>query len=336
MSLKIEFWQFIAKKLADGENVALLLVAWSSGSSPGRQGYKMAVAADGALYGSIGGGVMEVALVERARVMLSEPRAVATGPSTAEIIEQVHQKHSPDASGMICSGRQTVILKALGPGDAATVDAILSGFAEQGTSSFELSNLRFEILDKASQAKSIEFSISDDGDFVYRERLGHGNRLFIIGGGHCSLALSEIAARLDFHVSIFEDRPDLNTMEKNRFADSVTIIDSYEKIAEHIPRGDDVFVVVMTLAYTSDAIVIRKLIDHDVRYIGVLGSKAKMGTLMRELRDEGFEPAKLARIRTPIGLKINSRSPEEIAVSIAAEIIAVKNQQKNSVVKTEF
>ena len=73
------------------------------------------------------------------------------------------------------------------------------------------------------------------------------------------------------------------------------------------------------------AVVIRQLIDHDVRYFGVLGSKAKMAALMKELREEGYPAEKLARIRTPIGLPINSRTPEEIAVSIAAEVISVKN-----------
>ncbi|HVE56794.1 MAG TPA: XdhC family protein, partial [Pyrinomonadaceae bacterium] len=74
-----------------------------------------------------------------------------------------------------------------------------------------------------------------------------------------------------------------------------------------------------------DEIVIRKLFGKEFKYFGVLGSRAKMKTLLRDLEKEGFDKEKLARIRTPIGLKINSRTPEEIAVSIAAEIIAVKN-----------
>jgi xanthine dehydrogenase accessory factor len=82
----------------------------------------------------------------------------------------------------------------------------------------------------------------------------------------------------------------------------------------------------MTLGYKFDEIVIRKLIDRDFRYFGVLGSRAKMQTLLRDLRKEGFDQKKLNQIRTPIGLQINSQTPEEIAISIAAEIIAVKNK----------
>jgi len=76
---ELDLWQFIADRLEKGERAMLLVVATSSGSSPGRPGYKMAVAEDGELIGSIGGGVMEVNLVEQSRAVLSEPGAVATG-----------------------------------------------------------------------------------------------------------------------------------------------------------------------------------------------------------------------------------------------------------------
>ena len=146
-----------------------------------------------------------------------------------------------------------------------------------------------------------------------------------MGGGHCALALSELMSRLDFHIRIFDDRPELNTLDKNEFADEVTIIESYEKIDDYIVSCGDAYVVVMTLGYDLDAVVIRQLIDRDFKYFGVLGSKAKMATLMKQLRSEGIEEQRLSRIRTPIGLPINSRTPDEIAISIAAEIIAVKN-----------
>src|SRR5690606_24463084 len=159
----------------------------------------------------------------------------------------------------------------------------------------------------------------------YSELLGPSHDLYIIGGGHCALALSELVSKLDFHISIYDDRSELNTIEKNEFADEITIIDDYGKIAEFIPRDNDAYVVVMTLGYASDKVVIKQLCDRNFEYFGVLGSKAKMAALMRELREEGIPEEQLARIRTPIGIPIKSRTPEEIAVSIAAEIIAVKN-----------
>ncbi|MEO7674261.1 MAG: XdhC family protein, partial [Pyrinomonadaceae bacterium] len=145
------------------------------------------------------------------------------------------------------------------------------------------------------------------------------------GGGHCALALSELMSRMDFHISIFDDRPELNTIEKNRFAHTIEIIDGYEAIGKLIPAGSNIYVVVMTLGYASDEVVIRSLIDKDFKYFGVLGSKAKMAVLLKALENEGSPVQRLARIHSPIGFPINSHSPEEIAVSIAAEIISVKN-----------
>ena len=327
MSKELELWNFIAERLCRNERVILLIVAESSGSSPGRAGYKMAVAADGELIGSIGGGVMEVNLVKRAKNVLSTG---STANTVAELIEQEHRKNSPHASGMICSGRQTVIFKLLTPDELAAVDRILKAFP--GDRGDVLIMTKSDIacgpdwcgtrnLQCGGDAP-IVFERGKDG-FSYIEELDRFDSLFIIGGGHCALALSEVMSNLGFRISIYDDRPALNTVEKNRFAQEITIVDGYDKIADHIPDGEDVYVVVMTLGYSSDAVVIRQLIDHNVRYLGLLGSKAKIATMLNELRKDGIDPAD--RIHTPIGLPINSRTPEEIAISIAAEIIAVKN-----------
>ncbi len=131
---------------------------------------------------------------------------------------------------------------------------------------------------------------------------------------------------MDFHISLFDDREDLNTLAKNQFVNEKTIVESYENIGEFIESGVNVYVVVMTLGYEFDEMVIRKLVDKDFKYFGVLGSRAKMRMLLRNLEEENFDKQKLTQIHTPIGLPINSRTPEEIAVSIAAEIIAVKNK----------
>lgn len=325
MKKELELWQFIAKRLERSENVMLLVVAESSGSSPGRRGYKMAVGANGALCGSIGGGVMEVNLVEQSRELLSAPPAGADG-SPSLIKPQVHQKYAPNSSGMICSGKQMVIFKLLTTGNAQTVSAIIEALEKKLHASLSIKPDNFS-LTTGEGDEDFHFEKLDDAEFIFREKLGHKNDLFIIGGGHCALALSELMSKMDFHITIFDDRPDLNTIDKNRFAHRIEIIESYDTIGELIPSGANAYVVVMTLGYKSDEIVIRKLLDNDFKYFGVLGSKAKMATLLRELKAEGLPPEKLDRIRTPIGLPINSRTPEEIAVSIAAEIIAVKNAE---------
>jgi xanthine dehydrogenase accessory factor len=315
----------------------LLIVAESAGSSPGRQGVNMAIAGD-EMCGSIGGGLMEVNLVEIAGEILEGKRQKAKGKSEIKnpdnsafriphsaIVEQVHQKNSPTASGMICSGRQTVIFFKLEPPHLKTVRAIVRALKSHQSKILRISNFELQIAEDDADKTNFRFERKSDNEFLFAEKLGFKNRLFIVGGGHCALALSELAAKMDFHISLFDDRPFLNTLAKNKFAHEKKIIESYEQIGDFISSGTDVYVVVMTLGYKSDETVIRKLFDKDFKYFGVLGSRAKMATLLKNLRREGFSAEKLERIRTPVGLPINSRTPEEIAVSIAAEIIAVKN-----------
>jgi len=315
-----EIWQFAAERLRRKESVMLLVVAESSGSSPGRQGFKMIVAAD-KITGSIGGGVMEVRLVKQAELKIKNEKL----KSNSEIVEQVHRKSSANSSGMICSGRQTVIFYRLDSTHLKIVREIIRTLKKQSSKILEISNFKFQISN--SQAKDFDFKFerSGENEFLYREKLGFKNRLFIVGGGHCALALSEIMSKMDFYITLFDDRPNLNTLEKNEFVHAKQIIESYAQIDEFIPAGANHFVVVMTLGYKTDEIAIRRLLDVNFKYFGVLGSRAKMATLLSNLKKEGYAEERLNQIRTPIGLSINSRTPEEIAISIAAEIIAVKN-----------
>jgi xanthine dehydrogenase accessory factor len=327
MSKDLEIWQFALSKLEQTESVMLLVVAESSGSSPGRQGFKMIVAGD-EICGSIGGGVMEISLVSQAK----EKRKKEKGKNKSEIpnpksqiVEQVHRKNVPDSSGMICSGKQTVVFKELSKNDLAAIEKIIVCLKKQTPCRLQISNFKFQIIKNKPNNEDFCFSKTGKNEFIYEEKLGYKQNLYIIGGGHCALALSELMSKLDFHISLFDDRADLNTLEKNRFAHSIKIIESYENIADFVPSGENNYVVVMTLGYKFDEVVIRQLLDKKFKYFGVLGSRAKMKTLFKNLEKEGFDKEKFSKIHTPIGLPINSHTPEEIAVSIAAEIVAVKN-----------
>ncbi|MEZ5428322.1 MAG: XdhC family protein [Pyrinomonadaceae bacterium] len=333
MNKELELWRFAAEKLKQNEPVTLLVVAESKGSSPGRQGFKMAVAGE-ELSGSIGGGVMEVRLVELAKgKRQTNPKPEIPNPKSNKSqipnlkskMDLVHRKNSPDSSGMICSGAQTVIFFELKREHLKTVRQIVEALEDHLEKTLSISDSGFGIADLGTQRFDYRFSSEGEDDFLYQERLGFKSEIYIVGGGHCALALSELMAKMDFYISLFDDREELNTLDKNRFVHRKTVISSYEKIAEFIPSGENVYVVVMTVGYKFDAIVIRKLFDKNFKYFGVLGSRAKMRVLLRELEKDGFDQDRLKNIRTPIGLSINSRTPEEIAVSIAAEIIAVKN-----------
>jgi xanthine dehydrogenase accessory factor len=328
-----ELWDFAFRRLNAGRHAMLLVVAESSGSSPGCAGFKMVVGDDD-MVGSVGGGVMEVALVDGARSVLADQSKIINQKSKIETL--VHRPDVANASGMICSGSQTVIVCPLDERDLETVRKIRDVLHESREIGIRITNEGICIVESPG-SREIRFW-SDNGrppeggtpngdtlKWVYEETLGRTPKLFIVGGGHCALALSELMSKLGFHIELFDDRGDLNTLEKNVFANRKTIIESYEAIGDLIESGSDRYVVVMTLGYKFDEMVIRRLFLKNFRYFGVLGSKAKMATLLKSLRKEGFDADRLSRIRTPIGIPINSRTPEEIAVSIAAEIIAVKN-----------
>ena len=325
MNKELEIWQFAAERLKRGEPATLLVVAESSGSSPGRQGFKMIVGED-EMRGSIGGGAMEVRLVELAKEKNKKSRnESATRDARFQIVEQVHQKRSPDSSGMICSGRQTVIIYRLDSSHLKIVRDIIRALKNHRSKAFQISNFEFRIAENPPDEFDFRFEKYGENEFLYEEKIGFKNKLFIVGGGHCALALSEIFSKMDFYISLFDDRADLNTLAKNKFVHEKRIVESYERIGDFIEGGSNVYVVVMTLGYKFDEIVIRQLIHKNFKYFGVLGSRAKMKILLKNLENENFPKEKLARIRTPVGLPIKSQTPEEIAVSIAAEIILQKN-----------
>ncbi|MBL7978540.1 MAG: XdhC family protein [Bacteroidetes Order II. Incertae sedis bacterium] len=310
-----DFWKKVAEELSRRQVVQLMVVVQSSGSSPGRAGFKMAVTKE-TLWGSIGGGIMEMNMVAEARKRLDAAEV------TTILRKQVHRKNAPEASGMICSGEQMIVFMSLFHKDLLVVNKILNCFQYQNTG-LRITPTGLHLVAKTSVLTS-EFDRSADG-FTYTERLDQRPQLFLIGGGHCGLALSELMAKLGFCVRLFDNRPHLNTIAANHFTEEVTILD-YTTISSYIPEGAQHYVVVMTLGFHTDEVVMRQLLGKTFAYLGVLGSVAKMKTLLHKLRKEGFSEQALALVHTPIGLPIHSKTPMEIAVSIAAEIIQVKNE----------
>ena len=316
-------WTLAAASLRADTPVALLCVLRSEGSSPGRQGFKMAVTAT-ATAGSIGGGIMEHKFVELARQRL------LAGDAAPLLRPQVHRREAPaDRSGMMCSGEQDVLLWPLAPKDLDTVAAIESALRTNAGGYLELNataGLRHDAAETQAASRASEpdfYSYRPGPAWRYRERLGFRDQLTIVGGGHVSLALSRVAAALDFELTVLDDRADLPTLEANDVAHHRRVI-SYENVAAEVPAGPHQYVVVMTVGYRTDALVLRQLLGRAYRYLGVMGSAAKVAELLRVLAADGFSAEEIARLRGPIGLPINSQTPEEIAISIAAELIQVR------------
>lgn len=123
----------------------------------------------------------------------------------------------------------------------------------------------------------------------------------------------------------YGDRSNLHTLAQNDAAHEKIQVQSYDELTDLVLSGQQHYVVVMTVGYRTDERAIKALLNKTFRYFGVLGSKTKISKLFANLRAEGISDAILQRIHAPIGLAINSQTPDEIAISIAAEIIQVKN-----------
>ena len=315
-----EVWEFISSNYKNGVSVMLLLVLDSQGSSPGRQGFKMAVT-ESDMAGSIGGGIMEHKFVELAKEKLAKQ-------SNENLLrKQIHNKTvKQDQSGMICSGEQSICLHLITGDDAVAIDRLILSLTENknGTLSITPDALLFS---EGIPPLNYQFIQKSETDFSYIEKIGYQNHLYIIGGGHCSLALSKIMAMMDFYITLIDDRPQLNTFLANDVVHEKKSVSDYSLLSPLVPSGKSTYVVIMTFGYRTDNLSLRMLIDNDYKYLGVLGSKNKMKQLMEEWKQDELPEEKLAMLHTPVGLPINSQTPEEIAISIAAEIIRKKNKQ---------
>ena len=177
------------------------------------------------------------------------------------------------------------------------------------------------------------FSSKFPWDMVVFEILHTFSRLVIFGGGHLSKALCTMASLCRFHVEVFDDRAEF--ANKTRFPEATRAfhIPNYQEIPTLVGLDPHSFVVIATRGHRFDEIVLSQVISHDLPYIGMVGSRQKNAIVFERLRDQGVSPTALDHVHAPIGLSIGSETPEEIAVSILAELIQVRAQRKKKVGK---
>ncbi|MBS1664067.1 MAG: XdhC family protein [Bacteroidetes bacterium] len=317
---RLSLWRRALSSLRRNIPVLLLYVVESKGSSPGRQGFFMLVNGAGEMEGSIGGGIMEFKFTELAREYLSE------GVRVSQLRRQVHDKaEGKDRSGMICSGEQTILLYSLRADDLPAVIRLVDSLEDYRNGCLRLSPEGMSFRDEPP-AVDFHFEVRGEGDWSYEEKTGYIDRLFIIGGGHCALAFSRVMQTMDFYIVLFDDRKGLDSIRRNEYVNEQVLVSDYDDLRDLVEgEGRYHYVMVMTQGYRTDDRAVRALLDKDFRYFGLLGSKAKIGKMFETYRAEGMDEKRLGRLRAPAGLAIHSQTPEEIAVSIAAEIIQVKH-----------
>ena len=320
MQKQLEVWKLISRSLQSEIPVMLLYVLDSHGSSPGRADFCMAVNADGEMVGSIGGGIMEHKFVEMAKEKLK------SNEDFNKIYKQIHDKSSLKfQSGMICSGEQINLLYKVKDTDHNAITNIINCLERKEIGTIILSKKGIDLSEEESElVEPFEFHDEDLSDWRYEKEIGYKNTLRVIGAGHCSLAFTTIMSRMNFYIYLYENRDSLNTFQSNNFVDEKIVLQDYAELKTIEPVEND-YVVVMTMGYKTDDVVVRALMDKPFKYFGILGSKKKIEKMFADYRSEGISEDTLKRIHAPIGIPINSQTPEEIAISIAAEIIEVKN-----------
>lgn len=148
-------------------------------------------------------------------------------------------------------------------------------------------------------------------------------RLLIVGGGHIGKALAEIGAMCGFHITVIDDRPEYANEERFPGAESV-IRGRFDEVLAEYPVDESTYAVCVTRGHRHDEVGLRRLAGRGAAYVGMIGSKRRVSAVLQHLIDEGMDRAAVEAVHTPIGLDIGAETPEEIAVSIMAEIIGVR------------
>ncbi|MBL8007357.1 MAG: XdhC family protein [Ignavibacteria bacterium] len=312
-------WNFILHNIRKDNNIILIAVVHHENGSPGKEGFKMAVSSNGDFTGSVGGGIMEYNILNTCKEFFKAKQ------ETNRIEKLFHNRKSGvRKSGLICAGSQTNFMISLSKKDEKKISEIVNYISLYKPGKLLFSDKGIDIVKNKINDIPYKFTFTDESNWNYEETIGLKNFVFIVGGGHVGAALSRLMTELDFHVTVYDDRKDLKLIMKNIYADKF-ITAPYGKLGKYIKEGNQTYVVILTKSYLSDKESMMQVINKKVRYTGIMGTKVKIKKIFNEAVKEGADRNRLKIIHAPVGLDINSDTPEEIAVSIAAEIIKIKN-----------
>ncbi len=180
--------------------------------------------------------------------------------------------------------------------------------------------VRYELTDDIAEESGL---ICGGQMEVYIEPIESAPHLYLIGAGHVAYHLARVAGTVGFRIHVVDDREKFASRE--RYPDAVEIIvDSIPEWLAQATFPANAYVVVLTRGHRHDLDALRELAPRDLRYIGLIGSRAKVARLYDALREESVPQDRLQRVHAPVGLAIGAVTPQEIAVSILAELIAIK------------
>jgi xanthine dehydrogenase accessory factor len=346
----------IPLNIPDISDIVLATVTNTEGSTPQKPGSSAIFSKKGLIAGTVGGGILE-----------GKVQMIAIGSllSKRPALHLFRLDNSlPDAEDALCGGKISVLIdsilsehiqafEALRKSVEDRIPGILVTLVRKSGENILMINRYWltqsdrdlvpgELLPYIEPELNNLISCSDSYDFREVKLPEKGNepsrllflepvipppRLIIAGAGHIGKALSQIGSMLDFEITVIDDRPEFANPENIPSANHI-VTEDIGKSLSGIEKGSDTYIVIVTRGHKDDGSALRACIGSDATYIGMIGSKNKVALMQREFIENGWATREQwNRIFAPVGIDIKSKTVEEIAVSIAAQLVKVKNNK---------
>jgi len=313
-------WRAAADLARSGASGAIATVARVRGSTPVPSGTKMLVGEAGRLIGSVGGGCVEADVIGAAlEAQARRQPAMLTHHLNADLAGDL---------GLSCGGTVDIFVEPVVSDDAYVRVLEAAAGAESGV-------VRTAVEWKAGPTKTFEplppdaprgepATLTKDGRFVV-ERIVTAPRVLVFGAGHVGGAIARAAAAAGFRVVVIDDRREY--ADPARFENGIGVLtgDVDAALARYPLSAADA-VVIATRGHRNDALILERIATSPAGYVGLLGSRRKKSVVTKGLTTAGVPAKALKRVRVPVGLAIGAITPEEIAVSVVAELIAWRRE----------
>lgn len=346
-------YRVILLRLEQKEPLALATIVAAEGATPQVPGASALFSERGLLLGTLGGGMLEADAQQKALPCLKKGHSVlyrfdlrgedvgavepVCGGSAWVLIDGSPADHREAwrCLGEALRARRSGLLATQinqRAGEKVEVKRLWfdEGAAPEGRENERLGRLARERTEARRKKEPVfvrDMRISKDRHAsFFLEPLFPFPRLLIVGAGHIGRAVAHLGSRLDFEVTVIDDRPEYASRE--RFPEAASLlVGGIDRTTRAFPVSPDTYVVIVTRGHSHDAEALRALIRSPAAYVGMIGSRHKVALMKERFLSEGWAtPREWDRVHTPIGLKIGSRTVEEIAVSIAAELVQVRNR----------
>lgn len=291
----------IVRRLDAGEAVALCAVVDARGSTPQSKGAAMVVLADGQSLGTLGGGCVEAEVRVRALKMLQDNSSRQEGLYAFRLD---HDFGWDD--GLLCGGIMDIAIRIL------RTHADVVSLLETREALRRRENATYQVSTTDDQGAARTFEIVFFPSPV----------LVIAGAGHVAGALASLATSIGFELTVIDDREDFVT--PTRFPGAKRIVGDIERELRSLKIDPQTYIVLVTRGHRHDGAALAAVIHSPAKYIGMIGSKRKVRRILDEIEKTGVARERLMRVQAPIGLELGAVTPAEIAVSIAAQLIAVR------------